>query len=90
MHNSNGQTLFASLTLSSLTFAQSAPAQPTTTAVGKQSTFVEISTEMIGNQQVNMARLATLKAMQANTPDRLSENTLGKIYANLAKVPSKT
>jgi len=41
---------------------------------------------MIQNEQINMARGMTLKALQAYAADQLTDETLGKIDAELAQL----
>ena len=45
--------------------------------------------QMIGNDQISAARSLTLKALQQYAGDTLTDETLAKIDADLAKLPSK-
>lgn len=51
--------------------------------------LVKYLPEMINSPQIDMARSMTLKTMQTYAPDKLSDDTLVKIDADLAKVPVK-
>lgn len=44
---------------------------------------------LVGSEQLSMARGMTLKAIQAYAGDMLSDEVLGKIDADLAKLPAK-
>ncbi|MDE2442365.1 MAG: hypothetical protein KGP14_15215 [Betaproteobacteria bacterium] len=45
--------------------------------------------EMISNPQIDMARSMTLRQLQSYAGDKLTDDTLAKIDAELAKVPAK-
>lgn len=45
--------------------------------------------DMISNPQIDMARSMTLRQMQSYAADRLTDDTLAKIDADLAKIPAK-
>ena len=45
--------------------------------------------DMISNPQIDMARSMTLRQLQSYAGDKLSDDTLAKIDAELAKVPAK-
>lgn len=44
---------------------------------------------LTSNDQVDMARAMTLKAMQQYAPDTLTDATLAKVDADLSKLPPK-
>jgi hypothetical protein len=45
--------------------------------------------QMIANPQIDMARSMTLKQLQSYAGDQLTDQTLAKIDADLAKIPVK-
>ncbi|MDE2410153.1 MAG: hypothetical protein KGM18_00095 [Sphingomonadales bacterium] len=45
--------------------------------------------DMISNPQIDMARSMTLRQLQSYAGDKLTDDTLAKIDAELAKVPGK-
>ncbi|MDE2403174.1 MAG: hypothetical protein KGM17_00475 [Sphingomonadales bacterium] len=45
--------------------------------------------DMISNPQIDMARSMTLRQLQSYAGDKLTDDTLAKIDAELAKVPAK-
>lgn len=45
--------------------------------------------DMISNSQIDMARSLTLRQLQSYSGDKLTDATLAKIDADLAKIPAK-
>lgn len=45
--------------------------------------------DLISNPQIDMARAMTLKQLQSYAGDALTDDTLAKIDAELAKIPAK-
>ncbi|MDE2597609.1 MAG: hypothetical protein KGL44_12095 [Sphingomonadales bacterium] len=45
--------------------------------------------DMIANPQIDMARALTLRQLQSYSGDKLTDDTLAKIDAELAKIPTK-
>ena len=97
--------LLATLALSTVAHAQapatqatSAPAKYTTedTDVGTlldnpatKPILVKYLPELVNSPQIDMARSMTLRTMQNYAPDKLTDDTLTRIDAELAKVAVK-
>jgi hypothetical protein len=79
--------------------AAAAAAKPYTTAettVGElpddpaaKAVLMKYVPQLAGSAQIDMARGLTLKALQGYAGDMLTDETLGKIDYDLAKLPSK-
>jgi para-nitrobenzyl esterase len=54
-----------------------------------KAVLVQYIPEVVSNPQIDMARGMTLKDTQQYAPDMMSEETLAKIDAELAKLPAK-
>jgi hypothetical protein len=88
-----------------LASAQTAPAAPAATAAHYNTTETEIGVilddpaaravlekhvpELKGNDQIDMARSMTLKALQDFSPETFTDKKLAEIDADLAKLPAK-
>ena len=54
-----------------------------------KAVLVKYLPDLISNPQIEMARTMTLKQIQGFAADQISDETLAKIDADLAKIPGK-
>jgi len=81
-------SLLASAALLTLSYAQATPA-PAQTAPAAAAKYTTADTDVgtLLDNQIDMARSMTLQSMQNYAPDKLTNETLAKVDAELAKVP---